>query len=189
MTVRDLDTVALLLADDPEAWRAFARRELQFMEWVCTRTLERSGRPFSAQDVAEDVARAMLKLLDRDRRLLKRFDGRSRLSTYVGIVARSTSLERLRAEGRRPRPAGPGIHEAVSSPAHPLDALVLEEIRQGVRGAMGALPERERQALEAFYDRGLTYPLVAHSLGVSVQEVKSLLASARARLAFVLKES
>ncbi len=177
-----LALVQRLLADDPEAWRRFASDELQFMEWVCTRTLERSGLPFSVHDVADDVATALLRLLEKDRRLLRRFDGRARLSTYVGIVARSASLERLRSGRSAHRNPTPREQEAPS----PAEDLLRHETLQAVRQAMAALPGPERAALEAFYDRGLTYARIAETLGVPAAEVKALLASAKAHLGVLL---
>ncbi len=181
----DLAFVRSLLADDPHAWRRFAGRELQFIEWVCTQTRERTGHSFSAHDIADDVSRAMFKLLERDRRLLRRFDARSRLSTYVGVVARTSTLERIRAERGRKLPAA----QAEQTVPSPLDGLVIEETRDRVRAAMEGLPEPQRRVLEGFYMKGLTYELVAQELGMTHQDVKRLVASARIRLADLLGKS
>ena len=180
----EMDYARNLLEDDPEAWERFFLKEVPFMEWVCTRTLERGGRPFTAQDVADDVAQALLRLLQGDRRLLRRFDGRARLSTYVGILARMASLERLRGEKRPP----PALVRGGAAPG-PVDELLVRERSDEVRSAMALLPGAERRAVEGFYDRGMTYLEIARDMGIAHGDVKALLASARERLGEMLKKN
>ncbi|HEX7899942.1 MAG TPA: sigma-70 family RNA polymerase sigma factor [Planctomycetota bacterium] len=165
---RDLETVERLLASDPAAWERFTR-EVQPL-------LIRAAGAI-ARDAAEDVAQKVFAaLLENDRALLRSFEGRSSLSTWLISIARNQALTHRRHERPRELPTPPA-----DSPG-PLEELLRSENIDRVTAALDALPPRERLILMLFYRDGLSYADIAGFLGVSSNSVSPLLERARNRL-------
>ena len=131
-----------------------------------------------------------LALLRRDRRLLRRYDPRYRVSTYLGVICRTEVLRLL----RRTRRAGAGIADAAEVPDEtdrfaPETTLEEEERQErlaALRRGLAALPERERLLLTLRYLEGASYRAIAAALEISPESVGPLLHRAKARLAALL---
>jgi len=165
---QDLATVERLIAGDEAAWERFAR-ELRPL-------LVRSAASV-ARDAAEDIAQKVLAaLLENDRALLRSFQGRSSLSTWLISIARLQALTHVRRERPRDPPTPPA-----AAPG-PLDELLRAESGAQLHAALDALPPRERLILMLFYRDGLSYADIAGFLGISPNSVSPLLERARNRL-------
>ena len=165
---QDLATVQRLLASDPAAWERFTRD----MQPLIVRAAASIVR-----DAAEDVAQKVFAaLLENDRKLLRTFQGRSSLSTWLIGITRHQALSTLRREKARDLPTPPA-----AAPG-PLEHLLRAESEAQVTAALDALPPRERLILMLHYRDGLPYAEIAAFLGVSANSVSPLLERARNRL-------
>ena len=85
----EADLVARCANGDRAAWEAFVDGYGPLIAALVRRMLHRrTGRARDA-DVDEIGAEVFLALVRRDRILLKRYDPRYRLSTYLGVICRS----------------------------------------------------------------------------------------------------
>lgn len=134
---------------------------------------------------AEDITQDVLVLAYRR---LARFEGRSRLRTWILGVAVNVCRERRRAAASRP----PGLdREVESEPLRALPdgspgleaALEKRELQEAVRSAIEALAPHHREAILLREIEGLSYEEMAELLEVPVGTVRSRLHNARAALA------
>jgi RNA polymerase sigma-70 factor (ECF subfamily) len=145
------------------------------------------GDEQEAEDVLQETFLSAFEAIDR-------FEGRSKLSTWLYRIAYNASLMRLRKRGQmttlsldRPLgeedvPEGPVSHHLVDWSAVPDDQLLTAEARQEMDRAIAELPESLRSAFVLRDIQGLSGAETAEILGITVQAVKNRLHRARLRL-------
>ena len=129
------------------------------------------GNPVTAQDVAQDV---FLRLWRRP----GAFDARrGDLGAYLRLMARSRALDLWRtaqAGGRATdRLKIASGREEPRVEAEPAARLERDEHARTIRAALGALPERQREAVVLAYWGGLTADEIATRSGVPLGTAKS----------------
>jgi len=140
--------------------------------------LHRLGyRMLGSREEAEDVAQESFMRLYRA--LPDWQPGRARLSTWLYRVASNLCIDRLR---KRREVALPEGYDAPDPDARSDGGLGDRQLRDRVRGAIDALPERQRLAILLSHYEGCGNPETAQILGVSVEAVESLLSRARRSL-------
>jgi RNA polymerase sigma-70 factor (ECF subfamily) len=109
-----------------------------------------------------------------------RYDpGRSSVSTWLVLLARSRALDRLRARGSRERTAEAAAAEAATAAPRPdasskgEERVVQGERRRRVREALAALPEEQRQVLELAFWEGLSQSEIASRTATPLGTVKT----------------
>ena len=130
------------------------------------------GDPALAQDVVQDV---FLRLW----RHPQKFDGRrGELGGYLRMMGRSRAVDLWREQQAAGR-AGDRLKRVVSHESGCLEAARPDRLVQeraegdGVRAAMGRLPDSQREALVLAYWGGLTAEQVARRAGVPLGTAKS----------------
>lgn len=132
------------------------------------------------------------------------FDERSgTLAGWILGIARNRAIDHLRAQGRRPKLAGPSGSEqgqpdpftainratAANDEDAPGVALNRRWLRALLRNTLADMPAEERQVVILAYDRGLSQSEIAEHLAIPIGTVKSrtrrAMASLRDRLADV----
>ena len=110
-----------------------------------------------------------------------RGNGRS----WVLSMIRNRSIDRVRTRGAVSRMVDRAEADAVTLPRHietPADALVRNEARAQVQGAMAELTDEQRHALELAYFEGLSQSEIAERLGEPLGTVKSRVRAAMEKL-------
>jgi RNA polymerase sigma-70 factor (ECF subfamily) len=147
----------------------------------------------SAAEVVQDVFVAIWQRA-------AQYDPRSgsAVGWFIGI-ARNRSIDRLRADARRPRPvyawtADPDAAKVIdpldragrqlggSAEGDPAVELDRRWTRALVRTALAEMPHDERQAVVLAYDQALSQSEIAERLGIPIGTVKSRTRRALARL-------
>ncbi|MCE5335666.1 MAG: RNA polymerase sigma factor [Desulfobacteraceae bacterium] len=143
------------------------------------------GRYVGDASLAEDIAQ---EVFIRVFRAARRFEPRTRVSTWIFRIAYNLSMTELDRLRRRQK-----IREAVEEhgeggePAcEPAERLELEE---ELTAALEQLPGNQRAALLLRVNEGLSYREIGQVLGVSLQSVESLLHRARSNLKRYLEKS
>jgi RNA polymerase sigma-70 factor (ECF subfamily) len=127
----------------------------------------------AAEDVTQEV---FLKLWQRP----ELFDSkRGSLAAFLCVMARSRALDRLRAEGALDRARGRfAEHFTVLEPAtaeEPVAALIRQDEREELRGAMLRLPPAQREALSLSYGREMNSVEIARRTHVGRATARSRL--------------
>ena len=94
-------------------------------------------------------------------------------SWLLGIVHNS-AIDRLRRSGvhERRRASAEGIEDRLESPDRTDEEVVQREEATEVRGALGKLPEEQREVIELAYFGGLTHTQIAAKLEQPVGTIK-----------------
>jgi RNA polymerase sigma-70 factor (ECF subfamily) len=144
-----------LVAGDKAEWDRFVQRYVR-------RRLVPAGRVEEVDDVAQDV---FVKLCSREFHLLRSYDpGRAKLTTWLTVIATSTSIDHLRRQSA-PTSALDAVPEAVLA----VDPKPFERIKI----PPDLLSPRQALVLELLYRRDLEVADAANMLGVDPQTVRS----------------
>jgi RNA polymerase sigma-70 factor (ECF subfamily) len=166
----DADILAAAQAGDRDALDALLRRHEQQLHALCRRI---TGDPTDALDALQE---AMIAIV----RGLPRFDGRSKVSTWMYRIAVNSCLDHLRHRRRRPTVPLPE-HESAPPGAPAFDDAVAT--RTDVDRALAALPDEFRAPIVLRDVLGHDYAEIAHILDIPGGTVRSRIARGRAQLA------
>jgi RNA polymerase sigma-70 factor (ECF subfamily) len=125
--------------------------------------------------LAEEVAQETMVVVWRQ---AAKFEGRSKVSTWVFGIARFRALDLLRKEQR-----GARVPETVLVEPDPAPAV---HDRERALGAIKTLPEEQREVVFLTFYEGLSYGEIAGMLGIPEGTVKSRMHYARRALAEAL---
>jgi RNA polymerase sigma-70 factor (ECF subfamily) len=178
MTI-DRDLVDRARNGDPEATEALLRLVAPQVHAVCRRICTNAH---DADDAAQEALIAVV-------RGLARFDGRSRVTTWVHRVTTNACLDELRRIRRRPVPTEVATEAEVADPtADPEDRALGSAARRDLATALASLPEEFRVAVVLRDVADLDYAEISEVLGVPPGTVRSRIARGRGRLADLLAE-
>lgn len=162
----DLAIVRRMVAGEPEALAELYDRFAPLVLAVARRILGAAG------DAEEVLQEAFLQAWNQ----AERYDaGRSSVSTWLVLIARTRALDRLRSRGARDRTAA----AAAAEPPPPdtssrLDEHVLHrERRRRVKEVLAAIPEEQRRVLELAFYEGLSQSEISTRTGTPLGTVKT----------------
>jgi RNA polymerase sigma-70 factor, ECF subfamily len=108
---------------------------------------------------------------------------RGSAGAWLTIMARTRSLDRLRARRGSEKPLIDGKHREMATSAPPAsDDLIAREQAAELRGAVMLLPPEQRRALELAYFEGLSQSQIAAQLQTPLGTVKTHIRGALATL-------
>ncbi|HEX5105164.1 MAG TPA: sigma-70 family RNA polymerase sigma factor [Pirellulaceae bacterium] len=148
------------------------------------------------REQAEDLAQEVFLRVFRAR---ERYEPEAKFSTWLFTIANNVASNARRSHSRRREVGVPERSNGSDSSPMQLDQLAkaasglmparaLDKAEQSemVREAVKALSERQRMALLLSKFEGMSYQDIAHTMGLSVQAIKSLLSRARVNLKEIL---
>ena len=102
---------------------------------------------------------------------------RGRVDSWLFMLTRSRSLDRLRQKQRQTKVVDASTAAArvqLSPPmVVPEDHLLIQERRDQIQAALAQIPPEQRQVIELAYYRGLTQSQIATQMAISVGTVKT----------------
>ena len=116
---------------------------------------------------------------------------RSRADTWLFMLTRSRSLDRLRVLQRTVRAAQACMEDAKISTddiAEPMEDAMIEERSEQVKAALETLPAEQRIALELAYYQGLTCAAIADKTGIPTGTIKTRIRLGISKLRQALSE-
>lgn len=166
LTPREEALVGRLQEGDEDALAELVRRYSGMLLGLAQRIL---GSPSEAEEVVQE---AFLQIW----RQAPRYDPtRAALSTWVVMITRSRSIDRLRSRQVAQRTASSARQEdsrTHTSPRGVRDVLK-DERRSRLQREMAELPAEQRQVLEMAYFEGMTQSEIATSTGTPLGTVKT----------------
>ena len=183
----EAELLAALRAGDSAAYEQLVRTHGNWLLAVARRILH------DEEDARDAVQEAFLSAF----RGLAKFDGASRLSTWLHRIAINAALMRLRSKKRRPEASLDALLPSFFEDGHQVDPpaawqesaeqlLSLEETRSLVRAKIDELPESYRTVLLLRDIEEIDTGETAHMLGVTEGVVKTRLHRARQALRTLL---
>jgi len=183
LPAEDAALLERLRAGESDAFEAFVRQSTPRMLAVARRMLRNDS---DAEDAVQDAFTSAF-------RGLERFQGGSRLSTWLHRIVVNVCLMKLRSRRRKPEEPieellpkfledGQMEHPASSWRWSGEALLARDEVRKAVRDAIDRLPEAYRNVLLLRDIEGLDTAEAAEALGASAGAVKTRLHRARLAL-------
>jgi RNA polymerase sigma-70 factor (ECF subfamily) len=164
--VPDSALVERIMAGDEGALAALYDRYAGMLFAMLVRILRDTS---AAEEVLQDL---FLQLW----RGASRFDAsRGSLAAWLLVIGRNRALSRLRGKGRHEILADSEEFsiEAVPSSGNLEDEVARMQLMERLRGAMAALPQEQREAVELAYFEGMTQTEIAARVGCPLGTVKS----------------
>ncbi|MBE9186411.1 sigma-70 family RNA polymerase sigma factor [Microcoleus sp. LEGE 07076] len=116
---------------------------------------------------------------------------RSRVDTWLFMLTRSRSLDRLRVVQRTVRAAQACLEDAkipFSSLREPMENAIIEERSAKVKAALEKLPAEQRSAIELAYYKGLTCAAIGDKTGIPTGTIKTRIRLGISKLRQALSE-
>ncbi len=180
---------------DERAWSEFLRRYRAIIYGSILKTLAVRGEPHErAEDIFQDV---FLKLLSDDCRALRRFQRRSRTTTWLARIAINATIDAVRRRrARREVSDAPGADSDSESPAEEIlkhiavDARILENVsaRDMAERLLDRLDEPDGLILKMYFFGGLKEREIADLLGVPINTLSSRKSRALEKLKSAARE-
>jgi RNA polymerase sigma-70 factor (ECF subfamily) len=182
----DYELVQRLVAGDAAAWRTLV---LRYERLVLSRVLA-TGRELNhslaAADAEDLCAEVFSRLVASDYAALKRFEGRSTLSTWLSVITRRIVARRLAAARSEPARAahGEGPLETLVSGRfeEPWAAMISAEDAARLAGGIARLATRHQELARLFYVEGRTYREISQRLAIPVNSIGPTLARIHKKL-------
>ena len=123
----------------------------------------------------EEAEEVVLDVFAKAWRTAARYDAsRSRVDSWLFLMTRSRSLDRLRQRQRQTKVVEAATNTAqVSSSNLPDDALMIDERRTFVTEALTKLPDEQRLVIELAYYQGYSQSEIAKYTGLALGTVKT----------------
>lgn len=141
--------------------------------------LRLTGRPEAVDELVDDTLLVVWKGA-------ARFDGRSRLSTWIFGIAYRKALKHFERQRREASHLGEAEGEPVAADEAPDRRHARRELAQQVVAALDHLPAEQRSVVMLTYYQGLSYPEIAAVMDCPLGTVKTRMFHARRKLARLL---
>jgi RNA polymerase sigma-70 factor (ECF subfamily) len=166
------------LAREPRAWEAFIDRFGGLFAHVAGRTADRRRGSLSTAEREDVVAEILLECLRNDAAVLRRFAGRSSLSSYLTVVARRVAVRHLvrNLDAFRAAVAGGGRPVATTPAAPRLDD------REQVALLLDRLEPEEARLVRLHHLEARSYGEISNLTGLPLGSIGPVLSRARVKL-------
>ena len=160
------ELLADCLTGDTQALNDFVDRYAPVIHGAVRRLVRHRVPDDPAVDAEDIVQKVFLRLFQDDARLLHTYQsGKASLTTWLTIVARSTTLDVLRKKRPETVPFEPAVHApVVAGPEAAEPQVTIPE---------GLLSPRQALVMKLLFDQERDVPEVAGILGVEEQTVRS----------------
>ena len=174
--------VAGMIEGNEQSWEDFGRRSKPLVLARIKRTFaELNYNPPSVDTCCEITSALHDLLLTNDKRALKSFQGRSKLSTWLTVIIRRVTIQHLATEQRlakkRDRETALELVEQKEKTAQEHQGRL-----KILKLAKSKLSVDDQEILKLHYERELSYSQIAKHLRISTNAVGPKLSRARTRL-------
>lgn len=183
MPLRDIDRhlIDRCLGKEPGAWNDFVDRYMGLIYHVIQHAAYARSRVLSSEDVEDIAAEILLRFVDEDYAILKRFKGISSLPTYLTVIARRVAVKELIKRHREEELGHTNAHRAFVEDPSRDEAEAIASVEE-VDRMLEDLPEREAEVVRLYHLNYQNYRQIGKKLGIPENSVGPILAKARKRL-------
>jgi RNA polymerase sigma-70 factor (ECF subfamily) len=181
--LRDLDRRLLdrCLQKEPGAWNDFVDRYVGLIYHVIQHVAHSRSLSLSDADTEDIAAEVLLKIVDDDYGVLRKFKGISSLPTYLTVVARRVAVKQLIKRRREAQLGHANAHRASVNEDGSTEAEAIASAEE-VNRMLEDLPERDAMVVRLYHLEFLNYRQIGKRLGIPENSVGPILANARRRL-------
>jgi RNA polymerase sigma-70 factor (ECF subfamily) len=181
--LRDIDRhlIDRCLRKEPGAWNDFVDRYVGLIYHVIQHVAYARSRALSSEDIEDIAAEILLKVVDDDYAVLRRFKGMSSLPTYLTVIARRICVRELIKRHREEELGHTNAHRAFIEDGSSGEAEAIASAEE-VERMLEDLPEREAEVVRLYHLKYQNYRQIGKKLGIPENSVGPILAKARQRL-------
>jgi RNA polymerase sigma-70 factor (ECF subfamily) len=182
--LRDIDRKLIdrCLSREPGAWNDFVDRYTGLIYHVIQHAAYARSRTLSSEDVEDIAAEVLLRIVDDEYAILKRFKGTSSLPTYLTVIARRICVKQLIKRQREEELGHTNAHRAFVDDGASGGGVEAFASAEEVERILDDLPEREAEVVRLHYLKSMNYRQIAKRIGIPENSVGPILAKARKRL-------
>lgn len=168
------------LGRESGAWNDFVDRYLGLIYRVIQHVAQARSRVVSQADMEDIAAEILLRIVDDDYEILRRYKRVSSLPTYLTVIARRTCVKEMVKRQREAELSHASAHRAnVSDASGDVEAIATAE---EVDRMLEELPEREAEVVRLYHLQFMNYREIGKRLGIPEASVGPILSKARKRL-------
>jgi RNA polymerase sigma-70 factor (ECF subfamily) len=168
------------LGREQGAWNEFVDRYVGLIYHVIQHVAQARSRVVSQADMEDIAAEILLRIVDDDYEILRRYKGVSSLPTYLTVIARRTCVKEMVKRQREAELSHASAHrENVSDASGEVEAIATAE---EVDRILEELPEREAEVVRLYHLQFMNYREIGKRLGIPEASVGPILFKARKRL-------
>lgn len=176
MMEKDERLVDRLLARHIGSWNEFVDRFLPLIYKVISFSAAQRHIPVNTQDTEDIAAEVMLKLVENDYAILKRFEGRSTFQTYLTVITRRICLQSLSKKH-----ANSALLLQKSATVDPPSGPIWNSVDE-VHDLLKKLPRKIRLVMMLHYLEGRSYEEISKQLRIPVNTIGPILSRAKTKL-------
>ena len=179
----DRDLIDRCLQHDPGAWTDFVDRYMGLIYHVIHHVVHARSLVLSAADIEDVAAEVFLAIVDDNYDILRRFQGKSSLPTYLTVIARRITVKEVVKRFREAELGHTRAHrEALSPEGASSDEIEPVAAAEEVERMLSDLDEREADVIRLYHLKFLNYRQIGKQLGIPENSVGPILAKARGNL-------
>jgi RNA polymerase sigma-70 factor (ECF subfamily) len=168
------------LGRESGAWNDFVDRYLGLIYHVIQHVAHARSRVVSQADMEDIAAEILLRVVDDDYDVLRRYKGTSSLPTYLTVIARRVCVKEMIKRQREAELGHTSAHRAnVNDTTDEVEAIATAE---EVERMLEDLPEREAEVVRLYHLKFMNYREIGKRLGIPEASVGPILSKARKRL-------
>ncbi|MGA2704019.1 MAG: sigma-70 family RNA polymerase sigma factor [Isosphaeraceae bacterium] len=168
------------LGREAGAWNDFVDRYVGLIYHVIQHVAQARSRVVSQADMEDIAAEILLRIVDDDYEILRRYKAVSSLPTYLTVIARRTCVKEMVKRQREAELSHASAHrENVSDASGEVEAIATAE---EVDRILEELPEREAEVVRLYHLQFMNYREIGKRLGIPEASVGPILFKARKRL-------
>jgi len=167
----------------PRAWEDFVDRFMGLVVHVVNHTARARSVRLSDADRDDFCAEVFLAIIKNDFALLRNFQGRSSLATYLTVVARRIVVRELLARMSASR-LGEGAPVSAADDVQDTQPTVEERLanREEIERLLGGLQGAEAEVVRMYHLEGKTYQEISAAIGMPENSIGPILSRARNKL-------
>ena len=194
----DRELIHRCLARTAGAWEDFADRFIGLVTHVVTHSADARNIRLKRHDVEDHVAEVFLQIIKNDFAVLRRFQGRSSLATYITVIARRVVVREFISkklpQSSEDSDAGDGESDYVVAFRMSLDTgkISIPDDEQSaeqqlinkeqIESLLAKLSDQEASVMRLFHMEGKSYDEISSLTGMPSNSIGPTLTRARAKL-------
>lgn len=183
LTEIDRDLLTRCLANEAAGWRDFVDRFYGLFTHVATHTAHSRSVRLSSADIDDLCAEVFLSILADQFAVLRAFEGRCSLATYLTVIARRVIVREISQRRMAEALGHVTAHQSSVSRANGENPDVQRvDDRDQVQRMLRGLGEREARVVREYHLEGRSYSEISARVGIPENTIGPTLTRARAEL-------
>jgi RNA polymerase sigma-70 factor, ECF subfamily len=178
----DSKLIQRCLTHQPGAWNDFVDRYLALLYRIIHHTAHHRGATLRPEDVEDLAAEVLLQLVANNYAALRKFQGRSSLSTYLTVICRRAVIHEMSKKFNSGSIVKSVAADAMPEPEDHDNSHHNNQSLEQVHDLLSRLPRGVREVVRMYYLEGRSYEDISAQLGIPVNSIGPLLSRARQRL-------